>query len=198
LEKNKHTNLLPYDGELYVINNFIPSSEADQLYHYLKDNIPWQHETIKIFGKEYLQPRLTCFMGYQGLYYTYSGRKMEAIPFNNSIHPLLMLINNSFNYSLNSVLINYYRNGSDSMGWHRDNEKELGKNPVIVSLSLGETRIFKIRDYKNKKPVITLPLSNGTLLIMCGKSQTVWEHAIVKQKKVVNGRINLTFRRIIK
>ncbi len=190
-------NILPFDGEAYYHSHFFTTKESEQLFNILKEEIQWRHDPIMLFGKKILQPRLTALYGDPKVQYGYSGIQMTPLPLND---PLLFIKNKieSFtSHEFTHVLLNYYRNGHDSMGWHRDNEKILGFNPVIASVSFGVSRVFHLRNYRDKKLKIEQNLDNGSLLIMKGKSQECWEHQIPKSKKVIRERINLTFRKLI-
>lgn len=155
----------------------------------------WESGEIKIFGKIYLTPRLEAFYAENGLHYSYSGKKLKT----NSFTPDLLEIKNrleqEFDLDLNSVLANLYRDGKDSNGWHADNEKELGKNPVIVSLSFGLERRFDLKHTMTKEKR-SFDLKNGSLLIMGGEMQHFWKHQIAKTKKADGPRVNLTFRKV--
>jgi alkylated DNA repair dioxygenase AlkB len=150
-----------------------------------------------MFGKTLDQPRLTAYYAAAQKNYAYSNIKLEAIPFT----PTLVLIKNKIElltgHSFNCVLLNYYRNGDDSMGWHADDEKELGINPVIASLSFGAARNFQLQHrFEKSIPKVSITLNNASLLIMKGETQHFWKHQIPKQKNK-GPRINLTFRQII-
>ena len=190
--------ILP-DAELIFIPNFWKGAEADDLFQILKNELAWQQSAIKIFGKLINEPRLTAWYGNEGKVYTYSGK--TQIP--NSWHPTLLDIKNKIenipevSAKYNSVLCNLYRNGNDSMGWHSDDEKELGQNPIIASVNFGETRRFLFRHKNDKSLKHELSLTHGSLLIMSGTMQHYWQHAVPKETKKNNARINLTFRNIV-
>ena len=190
----KTTNLIPHHGIAHLYKNFFPKPEADALFKELIEKVPWKQEPIKMFGKEIMQPRLTCWFGDPGIAYSYSGIRMENQHWNKPLLEIKSRVEGLAGVRFNGALLNFYRDGKDSMGWHRDNEKELGKNPVIGSVSLGGTRYFKFRDRLTKKEIITTELSNGSLLIMAGESQHFWEHSIPKQSESANPRLNITFR----
>ncbi|WP_291725847.1 alpha-ketoglutarate-dependent dioxygenase AlkB family protein [Bernardetia sp.] len=165
-------------------------------------NIDWQHNQIKIFGKMLFEPRFSAWYGDKDANYSYSNLKLEPNSWNekllfvkNEIEKLIS-ISELENIKFNSVLMNWYRDGQDSMGWHSDNEKELGRNPVIASLNFGAARRFLFRNIKNKKEKVEFSLQNGLLLIMAGEIQHFWQHAIPKEAKIKTNRINLTFRTI--
>ena len=175
------------------------SFEKEKLTHIEFKNIKWKHNQIKIFGKQLFEPRFSAWYGDEDATYSYSGLKLQP----NSWNEKLLFIKNEIEKlsvfdetKLNSVLMNWYRDGQDAMGWHSDNEKELGKNPSIASLNLGATRRFLFRNIKNKEEKIEFSLTNGSLLIMAGEIQHFWQHAIPKETKIKNHRINLTFRTI--
>jgi alkylated DNA repair dioxygenase AlkB len=195
-----------WNAELLYFENFYAPQKANEIFKNLETNLAWQQGEIQMFGKKILEPRLTAWYGDAGKTYTYSGKKQEPL---NWIEPLLS-INTDLNLAINSeletpkthffnsVLANFYRAGNDSMGWHSDDEPELGKNPIIASLSLGETRRFLIRPkpkYKDEgvKP-FEIALSHGSVLIMMGAMQHFWQHAIPKEPQKKQARINLTYR----
>lgn len=183
------------DGELYYRPLFIPQDEADRLYDYFVKNINWKGGTIQIFGKIHDIPRKQAYFADQGLDYGYSGKRLNTQDWDEEVLKLKEQLNTSFNIELNACLLNLYRDGKDSNGWHADDEAELGKNPVIASISLGEERDFLIK-HKETGDSKKLLLEHGSLLIMGGAMQHHWKHALPKRKKVVNPRVNLTFRRV--
>ncbi len=191
------TNILPKNGVINFYPNFLNTTEADFLLEKLKHSLKWQHESIKIFGKEILQPRLTALYGIENKIYTYSGRTMFPLPFTDELLYIKHKIDIFEKENFTTVLCNYYRNGNDSMGWHSDNEKELGKNPLIASLSLGADRKISFKHKNDKNYKIELVLNHGSLLIMKDETQHFWQHAINKSKKIIEPRLNLTFRIII-
>lgn len=159
--------------------------------------IPWQKQSIRIFGKVYPQPRLTSFHSNSKSNYTYSNLILRPNPMTRELNILLKKIQTVCDHDFNCVLLNLYRNGSDSNGWHADNEKELGINPKIASFSFGETRFFHFKHRQIKTEKYKMELHNGSLLLMEGKMQSNWLHQIPKTRKFLNPRINLTFRKII-
>ena len=184
------------DACLDFQSGFYSQHESLDLYKYLLDHIDWQQETIKVYGKSHLTPRLSCWMGDKSSIYGYSHTVMQPVPWDNKVLRIKQKIEGIANRSFNSVLINYYRDGKDSNGWHSDDEPELGLKPVIASLSLGAPRDFHLRHKANKKLIHKMSLTNGSLLIMSGTTQQYWQHHIPKRAKA-EGRINLTFRTII-
>lgn len=157
---------------------------------------PWRQEQIVVYGKNYLQPRLSAWYG--NVIYSYSGIGLLPLPWSETLMELKNRIEVLLDHSFNSVLLNYYRDQNDSMGMHSDNEPELGKQPLIASLSLGEERNFVLK-HKTRKDLKTvkLPLPPGSLLSMAGGTQTHWRHGIARQKQRCGARINLTFRSVL-
>ena len=182
------------DAELLYKPDFLGPGEARVLFSYLREEVPWQQDDIRIFGKTYAQPRLTALFGLKGKPYNYSGITMHPLPFPERLLSLKEVVETKADQRFTSCLLNLYRDGNDSNGWHADNEKELGQNPVIASLSLGETRKFKMKHRREKHLKYDLELSSGSLLIMKGSTQHHWLHQVPKTRKTVGERINLTFR----
>ena len=182
------------DGELYYDRFFLNNIEANKYFNLLKKEIQWQQDDIKIFGKIYPQPRLTALYANNNKSYSYSNIKMQPITFTPTLFDIKSKIEKRLNSQFTSCLLNLYRNGQDSNGWHADNEKELGLNPVIASLSLGAERVFHMKHRNDKKEKLKINLTNGSLLVMRGKTQHHWLHQIPKTRKKVEERINLTFR----
>jgi alkylated DNA repair dioxygenase AlkB len=159
-------------------------------------NLNWETGFIKIFGKTHQIPRLQAWHADDGINYTYSGKKLQRHDWNNTLLEIKKIIESITSFKFNSVLANLYRDGNDSMGLHSDDEKELGKNPVIASLSLGESRDIYFKHKKNKSSLV-ISQTSGQLLVMRGRTQEYWKHEIKKTKKFKKPRINLTFRNII-
>ncbi|WP_338767102.1 alpha-ketoglutarate-dependent dioxygenase AlkB [Bernardetia sp. ABR2-2B] len=178
--------------------------EKEKLAEINFENINWTHDQIKIFGKELFVPRFSAWYGDKDAAYSYSGLKLEPNAWNeklvfikNKIEKLIDNLDKTEKKTatkFNSVLLNWYRDGQDSMGWHNDNEKELGQNPLIASLNFGATRRFLLRQIDNKTNKLEFSLANGSLLIMAGQIQHFWQHSIPKESKIKENRINLTFR----
>jgi alkylated DNA repair dioxygenase AlkB len=159
-------------------------------------DLNWETGFIKIFGKTHQIPRLQSWYAEDGIEYTYSGKKLQRHNWNKTLTDIKEEIENITFFKFNSVLANLYRDGNDSMGLHSDDEKELGINPVIASLSLGETRDIHFK-HKNIKLSLDIPQTSGQLIVMYGQTQKYWKHEIKKTKKIKKPRINLTFRNII-
>ncbi len=190
-------NILPMDGEAFYLPSFFDKLESDSYFSFLKSNINWQQRSIKIFGKMIIEPRQTAFYGDAGKSYKYSGLNLNPEMWNETLIIIRNRITECADIKITSVLLNYYRNGKDSMGWHRDNEPELGLEPMIASISLGANRKFYFRHRLKKKEKVSIILEHGSLLLMKGKTQHLWEHSIPKSLKEQGERINLTFRRIV-
>ncbi len=157
--------------------------------------IDWQHESLMLYGRQVRVPRLVAFYGDAGVHYRYSGLDHLALPWLHDLREIRDTLQSEFSQVFNSVLANFYRDGSDHMGWHQDNEPALGSNPVIASVSLGQTRRFKLR-HKQTREVMAIDLTHGDVLLMQGACQHEYEHTLTKTAKPVAGRINLTFRQI--
>nr|WP_321247455.1 alpha-ketoglutarate-dependent dioxygenase AlkB [uncultured Psychroserpens sp.] len=185
------------NAQLIYIENFYDTLKADYYFDTLKKTTKWQQDDITIFGKTYKQPRLTALYANNSKPYSYSNITMQPTIFTQELQQIKQDIEQEVNHKFTSVLLNLYRDGNDSNGWHADNETALGINPVIASLSFGETRPFhfKHRDIKNERHKINL--NHGSLLIMQGDMQHHWLHQIAKTKKTIGERINLTFRSIV-
>ncbi|MDX1427051.1 MAG: alpha-ketoglutarate-dependent dioxygenase AlkB, partial [Salegentibacter mishustinae] len=183
------------DAELEYFPNFLNKEKADLLLQKLLKEVPWQQQNIKLFGKEIPQPRLTAFYAEQGISYTYSGLQLKPNSFSTELWELKQKTQELSGYDFNTCLANLYRHGNDSMGWHADDEKVLGKNPVIASISLGGIRRFQFKHKTNKDLKESIELQHGSLLIMKGSMQHFWKHQLPKTKKEVAPRINLTFRK---
>jgi alkylated DNA repair dioxygenase AlkB len=182
------------DADIVYVPSFFTSDVASELYLDLLREIPWQQDNIKVFGKEFAQPRLTALFGNDGKPYYYSNITMQPNPWNLLLQKIKFHVESVAGINFTTVLLNYYRDGQDSNGWHSDNEKELGLNPTIASVSLGSERLFQLKH--NTEPSLrqNILLEHGSLLIMKGTTQHFWKHQIPKTNKPVGGRINLTFR----
>ncbi len=180
-------------GTLEYIPEFISPQKSALLFDELLAETPWKQGLISIFGKTLATPRLEAFYAEEGLNYAYSGQQLVVHPFTKELESLKKQLEQYTGQKFNSVLINLYRNGNDSNGWHADNEKELGINPFIASISLGTERRFDFKHIKTKEKK-SIILENGSLLLMGGEIQHHWKHQIAKTKKVHSPRINLTFR----
>lgn len=186
-------------GEILFIRNFLSPTEAKKYFDLLLETINWKQEQISFYGKTYPVPRKTAWYGYEGFDYSYSGIKCTTEIWTKELLEIKTAIEKiTLSEDFTGVLLNLYNDGNDKMGWHSDDEKELGINPTIASLSIGETRRFDLKHKQNKDLNYKFELTSGSLLIMRGALQHHWVHQIPVQKKVKNPRINLTFRTIIK
>ncbi len=184
------------DSEISLHQNHFDAEIAGNFLRDLTEEIPWIQNKIRFYGKESLVPRLESWHGDEGMSYTYSGIRMDAKPWTKNLLIIKESIEPIAKTTFNSVLINYYRDGKDRVAWHSDDEKELGKNPVIASVSLGAERKFKLRHKKYKENQLQheVFLQNGSLLLMSGSTQHNWLHEIPRTAKPIGPRINLTFR----
>lgn len=189
-------NLLPYDGEVRYCTRFIDGPKALEAYDLLFRDIAWEHDEYKMFGKTIITKRKVAWYGAKPYSYSYSHKDRIAHIWNGKLFELKELIENGFNESFNACFLNLYPNGTDGMGWHSDDEKELVPNATIASLSLGSNRKFSFK-HRTTKEKISINLEDGSLLLMKGEVQKYWLHQLSKTKRLVNPRINLTFRSMI-
>ena len=185
------------DAEVYYRRQVSLAEPRHAVMRYLIDEVPWRAETIVMWGKTFLQPRLIAWYGDPGKNYTYSGIRLDPLPWTQTLLDIKRSIETVAGNHFNSVLLNYYRDHRDSMGLHSDDEPELGERPIIASFSLGEERtiIFKHKTNRDMKPV-RLRLASGSLLLMKGQTQRHWKHGINKETCLYGPRVNLTFRRV--
>lgn len=182
------------DADLRFYPHFLDPQQCDRWLDRLTCTIDWRQEPIRIYGRSLLQPRLTAWYGDPGTSYTYSHLTLQPLPWTPELLELKAAVDAAAGIRFNSVLLNLYRSGGDSMGWHSDDEPELGQNPVIASLSLGGTRRFILRHRLEPGLKHELALTSGSLLIMAGSTQHYWQHQVPKTRRPVPPRINLTFR----
>ena len=185
------------DADVFYKTDFYTSEKAWEYFEILLKETDWQEDEITVFGKTYPQPRLTALFGDSDKSYSYSNIKMFPKPFTKLLQTIKEDIEKFSGEKFNTVLLNLYRDGSDSNGWHSDDEKELGKNPAIASVSFGAERVFHLQNKKDKSIKQKLILENGSLLVMKGETQHTWQHQIPKTKKLIGARINLTFRKLM-
>ncbi|AWB69062.1 alpha-ketoglutarate-dependent dioxygenase AlkB [Saccharobesus litoralis] len=189
------------DSDVYYFPNLFSLSESRH-YFRLLESLNWQQETLNLYNREVKTPRLQSFYGDNGVYYTYSGQRFDATEWVQVLSCLKPWLASTCSQVLgrtiqfNAMLGNYYRDGNDNMGWHADDEPELGQEPVIASLNFGAARDFKFK-HKFSSQQHNLLLENGSLLIMAGKTQQFWYHSLPKRMRVAEPRINLTFRYLI-
>ena len=186
-----------FEAEIEYLPEYYCCDQAWLLFEAISQQTQWQQDRLTVYGKEHLAPRLSCWFGEPWMDYTYSNHTMTA----SSLTPLLLEIKAKIETRsgnrFNSVLVNYYRDGQDSNGWHSDDEPELGENPIIASLSLGAPRDFHLRHKFDKALKHKVSLEHGSLLMMRGPTQSRWQHHIPKRARA-DGRINLTFRTILR
>ncbi len=187
------SNLLPCDGLMTLAENAVP--DADELFERLMRDIEWRQETATLFGRRVPVPRLVAWHGDAG--YAYSGIRHVPSAWTPDLLRLKAIAEAQAGVSFNSVLLNLYRDGRDSMGWHADDEKVLGRHPIIASLSLGAERRFQARHRTKPDPTLSLMLPHGSCLVMAGAMQECWKHQVPKTAKPVGPRINLTFRAVV-
>jgi len=181
------------NGEYLFFPDFFSKSESDLFLQKLKGEIEWKQESMNMYGKQVDFPRLTAWYGDNDKPYSFSGITLQPKIWTKELLEIKDKIEPLSNVQFNSVLLNRYRSGNDSISWHTDAEKELGPNPVIASVNFGATRKFQLRHIKTKEK-IEIELTHGSLLIMQGELQHFWQHQVPKTSKVVTERINLTFR----
>lgn len=192
-------------GELVLFHNWLSPEAAAECFDRLRESTPWEQSTITIAGRPVRIPRLNAWFGEPGMTYRYSGTRFAALPWTAELANLRLKVQSvvdelpgSVDFDINSALLNLYRNGDDSVGWHSDDEPELGPHPQIASLSLGASRRFVLKNRHNKSNKLELELNAGSLLFMLGDTQQHWLHAVPKTRKSVGERINVTFRQIFR
>lgn len=187
--------VLPFDGSALLHPWVLGDDDAGGVFSRLMQEVAWESRTITVFGKRHPEPRLSAWYGDDGARYSYSGIDLEPSAWTPTLTRLRALCEQVSGASYNSVLCNLYRDGNDKMGWHSDDEPALGAEPTIASLSVGATRRFRLR-HRGTREVVECALDTGSLLVMSGLSQKCWMHEVPRQKKIVEPRINLTFRHI--
>lgn len=205
------TRALPPAGRLEYRPGWLGRTDADALFEVLSAEIAWQRRTIRMFGRVLDQPRRIAFQGDEGVVYRYSNDDYRADPWHPALRALRERLEAEIGTRFNSVLLNLYRDGRDSMGWHADDEAELGRDPTIASISLGAERRFQLRPKRSaararqveekggpgSERVSLLP-AHGSLILMAGDLQHAWQHHLPRTARPVGPRINLTFRRILR
>ena len=193
-----NSNELALPGaELCYSEQWLPAAQADALLLALRESIDWQTHRIRLFGRNVDSPRLSSWIGDAGSAYTYSGVRFQPHAWPAALVPVRQRLVQELGCEFNSVLANLYRDGGDCMGWHADNEAELGSQPVIASLSLGAARRFVLKNLREPSRKLEIALPHGSLLVMGGATQQNYRHALPRTAKPVGERIILTFRRII-
>lgn len=181
------------NGKFLYYPSFFSLQDSDAYFSILRREIEWKQESMNMYGKKINFPRLTAWYGNNDKPYSFSGITLEPLPWSSDILSIKNKIEPLANTVFNSVLLNLYRDGNDSISWHTDAEKELGTNPKIASVNFGATRTFQLRHIKTKEK-LEIELTHGSLLIMQGELQHFWQHQVPKTNKIVGERINLTFR----
>lgn len=184
------------DADVVFHPALLTSPDRDRLLAEIGETVIWQQEALRMYGKETPIPRLTAWYGDPGAHYTYSGIANDPAPWTSPIAEILDVVQRETDAEFNCVLLNLYRDGSDSVSWHSDDEREFGHEPVIASVSLGATRKFQFRRKADPKDRVEIELTHGSLLVMRGRTQQSWQHQIPKTARPVEPRVNLTFRKI--
>ena len=190
------TTIPAKDAVIRLFDPFLDEQEAYQMFTELYQFTPWRQDHIRLYGREVTIPRLQAWYGDRDCNYSYSGIMLHPLEWTPLLLKIKQRIEQTVGAPFNSVLINLYRHGQDSNGWHADNEPELGKEPVIASLSLGAVRRFRLRKNSDRGKTMSLDLNPGSLLVMAGTTQQCWQHCVPKTARQVEPRINLTFRHI--
>jgi alkylated DNA repair dioxygenase AlkB len=185
-----------FEGEARLWPQAFAADDATRLLRELRAAVDWRHEEILIFGQRRLVPRLVAWHGDPGARYVYSGTEHRPQPWTPTLEEVRARASALAGVAFNAVLLNLYRDGRDGMGWHADDEPELGRNPVIASVSLGAERRFCLRHRRRRDLKVDLPLPHGSLLCMSGATQHHWLHALPKTSRPTGERINLTFRQV--
>jgi alkylated DNA repair dioxygenase AlkB len=192
--EHRHATVLSKPPALIAYHpNFMESGRATELFAKLCSSIQWNQEEIVLYGKRHPIPRLTAWYGDPGSTYKYSGIDNAPRAWTPELLEILRQLEDATEVAFNSVLLNRYRSGNDSLSWHSDDEPELGPEPFIASLSLGAARAFNIRS-KDRQKLFSIRLEHGSLLVMSGQSQSLFQHSVPKEKRITGERINLTFR----
>lgn len=189
------SNLVPNDGELYYCPGFYGPEQADDYYQKLYRNLAWRQEQLFIYGRRLNVPRLMAWYGDPGAQYRFSGVNHQPLAWTADLQTIRSDVEAFCKYGFNSVLANLYRDGQDSMGRHADDERELEQNPLIASLSFGDSRLLRFK-HRNTGQKLDIELGHGDLLLMAGELQHHWQHELPKTRQPKQPRINLTFRRI--
>jgi len=189
-------NILPYDGTVNYFGPVLGAREAQDYLKILLTTVPWRNDEAIIYGRHIVTARKVAWYGDANYFYTYSGTTKTALAWTRELLALKCLVEGKTGTAFNSCLLNLYHDGNDGMSWHSDDEKSLGTNSTIASLSFGAERKFSFR-HKRSGESVSLVLEDGSLLIMKGTTQTYWQHSLPKSKKITAPRINLTFRTMV-
>ena len=191
-----YRNIIPKDGKAFYFGKIMSDADAEKYFEQLLNYIPWQNDVVMMFGKKIITKRKTAWFGDKPFNYTYSKITRKALSWTDMLMKLKQITEEVSKENFNSCLLNLYHNGSESMSWHSDDEKELKENGAIASLSFGAERIFVFKHKRSGEKLETL-LENGSLLVMKDNIQTHWKHRLPPSKKIMTPRINLTFRTIV-
>jgi alkylated DNA repair dioxygenase AlkB len=189
-------NLLPCDGVVNYYGPIFGFEEAREYFDALLKTVPWKNDEATIFGKRFVTARKVAWFGDSNYSYTYSGNTKTALPWTKELESIKNVVEKCSDLRFNSCLLNLYHDGTEGMTWHSDDEKELGRNTTIASVSFGAARKFSFK-HKGNQQTVSLVLENGSLLVMKDATQTNWLHCLPKSKKIRTPRINLTFRTIV-
>ena len=187
--------LLGGESSAILYSNVISDEEQSHYFSRLHGSVPWEQRKVTVFGKEHDQPRLVAWYGDPGRSYTYSGLTLEPLPWSDILLRLRGLCEDLAEAKFNSALLNLYQHGQHTVGWHSDDEPQLGPSPVIASVSLGTPRRFGLR-HKETRETVKIELPPGSVLVMSGRCQSDWAHQLPRTKRVSEPRINVTFRRM--
>lgn len=183
------------DADVSLLTGLALNASYEEVLHRLMRDTIWRQENVRIYGKVYQQPRLVALYGDPGKQYDYSGISLRPLPWTDLLRDIRRKVEDCTEARFNAVFLNLYRDHNDSMGFHSDDERELGKNPTIASVTFGATRVFLMKHkFRMDLPLQKIPLEAGTVLLMKGETQHFWKHGINKQKEPCGPRVNLTFR----
>jgi alkylated DNA repair dioxygenase AlkB len=185
------------DADVSILRDLDTHASYETIFKKLLEDTKWQQREMNMYGRKVLQPRLTAWYGDPSRTYVYSGIRNIPLPWTDLLREIKRRIEDCTEAAFNSVLLNYYRDNNDSMAFHSDDEKELGPEPTIASLTFGDQRTFIFKHKtKSDTPNVSIPLTSGSVLLMKGKTQRFWKHAINREKRPCGPRVNLTFRHI--
>ena len=190
------TNLLPCDGTVNYHGPILDHDEAQRCFEALLTGVPWKNDEAVIFGRHIVTARKVAWYGDSDYSYTYSGTTKQAFRWSAELLALRAIVEAITGSTFNSCLLNLYHDGSEGMAWHSDDEKSMGRNTTIASVSFGAERKFCFK-HKRTAQAISVVLESGSLLVMKDATQTHWLHSLPKSKKITTPRINLTFRTIV-
>ncbi|MFQ5995041.1 MAG: alpha-ketoglutarate-dependent dioxygenase AlkB [Acidiferrobacterales bacterium] len=183
------------DASVVLHRDVFIGEHGERLFASLFNDVPWEQHLVQVYGRTLAAPRLSAWYGDPGSVYSYSGVRLHPLPWTPTLFEIKSTVDELAGTRFNSALLNLYRNGQDSVGWHSDAEPELGRNPLIASVSLGAVRRFLLQ-HKKRRNRVSLELEPGSVLIMDGTTQHHWRHQLPKTRRLVGARINVTFRKI--